>query len=132
MEYIRALAIVFINVAVVEGQPIPFFPAGATAFDPEISVLTTGILNDVQGIVSQDRKYVTINAQPSNSRLIEMRQFPVSQSTGLGFVGLGTVSAAANGATAPAGSNRGVTLRLNAPTATASILFKEGMTRLPD
>src|SRR4051794_35531573 len=70
-------------------QQVPFFTPGATAFDPQVGVVTSGVLNDVQGTVSHDRKYVTINAQPSLSSLVALQKFQFQ--TGGGIVGVGTV-----------------------------------------
>ena len=70
-------------------QRVPFFNAAPTGFDPEISVVNSGALLDAQAVVSDDRKYVTINARPSSSRLLALREFTF-QSAGavpLGFVG---------------------------------------------
>jgi hypothetical protein len=58
-----------------QAQVPPFFNQQAALFDPEISTLTTGVLNDVQATVSADRKYVTMNMRVSNSELVALRQF---------------------------------------------------------
>ena len=71
-------------------QLVPFFNAAPTGFDPEISVVNSGELLDAQVVVSEDRKYVTINARPSSSRLLALREFTFQRGTGaapLGFVG---------------------------------------------
>jgi hypothetical protein len=56
-----------------------FNGGGAFAFDPEISVVNSGALVDAQVVVSDDRKYVTITARPSLSRLQSLNVFPVQQ-----------------------------------------------------
>ena len=65
--------------------------ASATAFDPEISVVNSGVINDVQATVTYDRKHVIITAQPANSALIAMQSFTFQRgavgTTTLGFVG---------------------------------------------
>src|SRR5688572_14752811 len=72
-------------------QRVPFFGGGNTAFDPEISVVNSGDLLDAQVAVSPDLKYVTINARPSSSRLLALREFTFQGQVGagpqLGFVG---------------------------------------------
>src|SRR5687768_1928320 len=74
-----------------QAQRVPFFGGGNTAFDPEISVVNSGDLLDAQVAVSPDLKYVTINARPSSSRLLALREFTFQGQVGagpqLGFVG---------------------------------------------
>ena len=65
----------------------PFFTPGATAFSPEISVVNTGTLNDVQATVSADRRYVTLTMRPQMSELIALQTFPINGPPPLGFVG---------------------------------------------
>src|SRR5436305_12787192 len=70
------------------GQPVPaFFTPGATAFSPELSVVSTGIVQDVQATLSSDRKYVTLTMRPQNSQLIALQNFAVNGPPPLGFVG---------------------------------------------
>jgi hypothetical protein len=64
---------------------VPIF-GGAVAFQPEISVVDTGVLNDVQATVSADMKYVTLNMQVQQSNLLALREFTFEQ-TNVGFVG---------------------------------------------
>jgi hypothetical protein len=122
---IRVLAVGMVVglTGVARGQ-VPFIAPGATAFDPQISVLTTGSLNDVQANVSRDRKYVTITAQPSNSQLLALQSFAFQRAGGgLGFAGGAGGATVATGRAAATG-----------PAATrfeaGSILAREGMTRL--
>ena len=61
------------------GQAVPFFYPGATAFTPEISVVNTGVVNDVQATVSHDRKYVTLTMRPSSSALLALRDYQFQQ-----------------------------------------------------
>lgn len=78
----------------------PFFGGGQAAlFDPEISVVNSGVINDVQAVVSHDRKYVTLNMRPSSTALLALREFSFQQGgRALGFVGGagGTLSVAAS------------------------------------
>jgi hypothetical protein len=69
------------------GQLTPVVGRGATAFDPEISVVNSGVLADAQAVVSHDRRYVTITMGASQSNLIALRPFPVQAVAGNGFVG---------------------------------------------
>lgn len=69
-------------------QNRPFFFGGATAFTPEISIVSTGVINDVQATVSADRKYVTLNMRPQNATLLALRSFTFQTgAAGGGFVG---------------------------------------------
>jgi hypothetical protein len=66
----------------------PFFFGGASAFTPEISIVNSGALLDMQATVSADRKYVTLNARPQTSTLQALRSFNFQQgSNGFGTVG---------------------------------------------
>lgn len=69
------------------GQLTPVVGRGATAFDPEISVVNSGVVADAQAVVSHDRRYVTITMGASQSNLIALRPFPVQAVAGNGFVG---------------------------------------------
>ena len=83
-----ALAALAVLASETRAQPVPaFFTPGATAFSPEISVVSTGIVQDVQATVSYDRKYVTLNMRPQNSQLIALQNFAVNGPPPLGFVG---------------------------------------------
>ena len=106
------LATVFSLAANARGQErVPFFSPVATPFDPEISIVNTGIVSDMQAVVSPDNKYVTINARASNSRLLALKEFTFQRPSAVGFVG-----------TSPSG---GI-----GPVAMPSILDRPGMTRL--
>ena len=67
---------VLMSASVSRAQDPPFNGGGVVAFDPEISVVNSGALLDAQVVVSADRKYVTINARPSLSRLQALNVFP--------------------------------------------------------
>src|SRR5260370_15279250 len=68
---------------------VPFFTPGATAFTPQIDVVNSGVLHDVQAVVSADRKYVTLNMRPQSAELLALREFSFqNQIAGFsGFVG---------------------------------------------
>jgi hypothetical protein len=78
---------------------VPFFSGASTAFEPEISVVNSGEVLDAQAVVSNDRKYVTLNMRASSSRLLALRQFDFATSGTnnrlLGFVGGAGAAAAA-------------------------------------
>jgi len=71
--------VVLVLSSITRGQVPPFNGGGAFAWDPEISVVNSGALLDAQVVVSSDRKYVTINARPSLSRLQALNVFPAQQ-----------------------------------------------------
>lgn len=78
-------------------QAPPFPGGGAGAFDPQIDVVNSGALLDAQVVVSEDRKYVTITARPSLSRLQALNVFPVQQ-VGQGGGGGGGTAGGGGGA----------------------------------
>ena len=115
---------------------VPFFGRGATIFDPEIGVVQSGIVSDVQATVSADRKYVTMTMRATNAQLLSLQEFAFQRgnaaAVGAGFVG----GAGANGAgtTGPGGNAGGASTSLaggrsldQTPT---SILDRPGMTLL--
>ena len=56
----------------------------AAAYDPVISVLTEGIVLDVRPIVSNDRKYVTLELRPSLAELQTIRSIDINAGSGAG------------------------------------------------
>jgi hypothetical protein len=66
----------------------PFFAGGATAFEPQIGIVNTGIVQDLRAVVSHDMKYVTLNMQVQNSNLLALREFTFQKLPPLGVVGL--------------------------------------------
>jgi len=72
-------------------QVPPFINGGGVGiFDPEISVVNSGVILDAQPVVSHDRRYVTINMRPTNTRLLALQSYAVNSpftSAPLGFVG---------------------------------------------
>jgi len=74
----RAYAMVATQTAFVSDlEPIP----DALGFDPTISVITTGVVLDVEGTISSDRRYVTMTLRPSLANLISLTDFEVSGGT---------------------------------------------------
>ena len=65
----------------------PFFGGGVSSFTPEISVVNTGVLNDVQATVSPDRRYVTLTMRPTHSQLLALQEFTINAPLASGFVG---------------------------------------------
>src|SRR5476651_1991748 len=49
----------------------------AAAYNPIISILTSGVVLDVRPIVSNDRKYVTLEMRPSLAQVQTIRQFSI-------------------------------------------------------
>jgi hypothetical protein len=58
--------------AQVIGQPVF---GGGTAFEPEIGVVNSGAVTDVQATVSHDLKYVTLNMRAQNAQLQNLFTF---------------------------------------------------------
>jgi hypothetical protein len=125
-------------------QAPPFFGRGATIFDPEIGVVQSGVLNDVQATVSADRKYVTITTRATNAQLLALREFTFQVGNGApqGFVGGAGGGAAAAGAQAngnqssgnsaggAAGATAGAARSAARGVARPSVLDRPGMTLL--
>lgn len=134
-------------------QPVPFYYAGATSFEPTIGVVNSGGILQTQSVVSDDRKYVTVNMnQAVQSHVVSIEPFAFQMPNGLGYVGgagqttppgagTGTTGAPANRSArqgnqpagrsappdAPAPSHGGTGMFTPAPPP-ASILDKPGMT----
>jgi type II secretory pathway component GspD/PulD (secretin) len=49
----------------------------AAAYDPIMGILTSGVVLDVRPIVSNDRKYVTLEMRPSLAQVQSIRQFSI-------------------------------------------------------
>ncbi len=63
----------------------PIVGTRAALFDPVISVISSGVILDVEGTVSADRRYVTLTARPSLARVLRLRGiFVVSPDGGVG------------------------------------------------
>lgn len=77
----RAYTLVATQTAFVSDlEPIP----DSLGFDPTISVVTTGVVLDVEGTISSDRRYVTMTLRPSLATLISLEDFAIG---GGGVVG---------------------------------------------
>ncbi len=55
----------------------PVVATNSVAFDPEIDVVSSGIVLDVEGTISADRRYVTLTVRPSLAQLTNIRNFVV-------------------------------------------------------
>lgn len=73
----------------------PVVGSSAGAFDPTISTIPTGVVIDVQGVASADRRYVTLTVQTTQSRLSFAQDRTVTGAAGGG----GTVGGNAAGFT---------------------------------
>ena len=85
----------------------PFFGTGAVAFEPEVGFIHAGIMREAQGIVSPDRKYVTLGAQAVAKRDLAFSEFNVQRTSGMGLLG-----------------------RIDQPGHAPSLLDREGITRV--
>jgi hypothetical protein len=110
-----------------------FIGGQAALFEPEIDVVSSGVLLDVQGTVSADRKYVTLNMRPSQSQLLNLFTFEFQRGTGVvqvpaGFVGgVNPVIAGPQGAVIPDRPNAPMRL---IPGNGGAILLTRGITPL--
>lgn len=99
-----------------------FLGGTPTAFTPQISVVSTGTVNDVQATVSADERYVTLTMRPQLSTLLDLRSFTFQQgNTALGFVGIPP----ANGNSAVRANDRQTPWVSARPS--VSILQRQGM-----
>lgn len=57
------------------------FIGGTVGYDPEIDVVSSGAVLDVQATVSADRKYVTLNMRPQVTNVVAIRAFPTVAGT---------------------------------------------------
>jgi type II secretory pathway component GspD/PulD (secretin)/tetratricopeptide (TPR) repeat protein len=73
----RAFVVVATETAYVSDLT-PIVGTNAVAFDPQVGIVQSGVLLDVQATVSADRKYVTLTLRPTLSRLRALVPFPVS------------------------------------------------------
>ncbi|MGA2442038.1 MAG: hypothetical protein ABSH08_13875 [Tepidisphaeraceae bacterium] len=114
------------TIAAADSPPVPFYYATATPMERQIASLPVGVNENVgQAVVSRNRKYVTLNVDPSLLGSASIRTFTY-QKGGLGFVGRGAPPSSAR----PAAGN-GLTPSIPAsPGEIApplSILDKPGM-----
>jgi hypothetical protein len=88
--FLLALGLAFaLGARIAHGQAAPpFFGGPVTAFDTEVSIVDSGALLDVEDVVSNDEKYVTLTVRADNSTVLALKQFQVqSVAAGSGFVG---------------------------------------------
>lgn len=57
-------------------EPVP----DSGGFDITISVVTSGVVLDVEGTISADRRYVTLTLRPSLADVVAIEDFPINQS----------------------------------------------------
>ena len=62
----------------------PQISTAAAAYDPVIAVLTEGVVLDVRPIVSNDRKYVTLELRPSLAEVQAIRSIDINAGSGQG------------------------------------------------
>lgn len=55
----------------------PVVANNAIAFDPEVDVISDGVVLDLEGTISADRRYVTLTARPSLARVRALTPFQV-------------------------------------------------------
>jgi hypothetical protein len=96
MKRICFLAILSISAVALAQQAsppaaVPFFFAGGTTTDAQISIAASGdSLSVSQGVVSHDRKYVTLHMAPQMNSISSIQPFVVSKASPAGFVGSAT------------------------------------------
>ena len=111
----------------------PFYSGGASLFEPEIGIVNSGVVEDAQVIVSHDLKYVTINMQATNTRLLALKEFSFQKGPSVGFVGLTPATPPKSAKVAPGASDwhpqstSAIEIQRNAD---ARILEREGMSRV--
>ena len=79
MRFTIILAAGFLAMALPSAARAQFVGGGASAFEPEIDVVESGIKLDAQATVSADRKYVTLTMRPQNAQLLNLFQFTFQQ-----------------------------------------------------
>ena len=128
-------ALLIVSASIVRAQ-VPVIGNGVSAFSPEISVVNSGVLQDVQATVSSDRRYVTLTMRPQNSQLLGLFEFQFQTAPVIGFVG-GVNFAGGGGArgaaavAAPTGEFGAVNAPMVlAPGKGAVLLRQRGMTRV--
>lgn len=101
-----------------------------TAFTPQIGVVSSGTVSDVQATVSADEKYVTLTMRPQLSTLLDLRSFTFQQgNTALGYVGMPETAPGNAGSATAARNNRQSTPWVSARPS-VSILQRHGMIRV--
>ncbi len=62
----------------------PVVSENAVAFDPTVSVVSTGTVLDVEGTVSADRRYVTLTLRPQITSNVQFFEYAISEAVGVG------------------------------------------------
>lgn len=79
----------------------PVVGSGAGAFDPTIATISTGVVIDITGVASADRRYVTLTIQTTQSKLSFGQDRVVTGAVGggggTGGTGVGTTGGAGGG-----------------------------------
>jgi hypothetical protein len=111
---------------------VPFFGGGATIFDPEIGVVQSGVVNDVQATVSADRKYVTMTMRATSAQLLSLSEFAFQQGNAPAGAGgfVGGAGAAGNGAGGNGAAAGGRGNAAAGAAGRAGVLDRPGMTML--
>lgn len=138
MKIVRCLAWVgVVAVCGAAGAQVvpPFFSGGAASFEPEIGIVQSGVVQDVQAVVSPDRKYVTLNMRVQNTNLLALRDFTFQTSgTGapLGVVGIPAAAASTGGGRSSARSSPSAapSAVATARAANAYLLIRQGILRV--
>ncbi len=60
----------------------PVVSENAVAFDPTVSVVSTGTVLDVEGTVSADRRYVTLTLRPQITSNVQFFEYAIQEITG--------------------------------------------------
>lgn len=100
-------------------------------FEPEIGIVNSGIIHDVQATVSADRKYVTMTYRGQNSQLLALSSFAfqTGSNVGGGLIGGGAGGAAGGAAAAAGGAAGGMNAPVTlSPGAGPRILGQRGLT----
>jgi hypothetical protein len=129
--YFLSLA-TFLLAAPAGAQVVPFFFGGATAFEPQISVVNSGAILDAQAVVSHDMKYVTLNMRPQNTSVLALQAFTFQNGQPLGVVGIPqpAAPAAPGRANAPAFAPNSTSAAEIKRVADSWVLEREGMFRV--
>jgi hypothetical protein len=105
---------------------------GGALFEPEISVVNSGVVMDSQATVSADRKYVTLTMRTQQSQLLDLQTFNFQNfGNGMGGIvgGVNPVIAGPNGTMIAIPQQPNAPMRV-APGNGGAILLKRGITPL--
>lgn len=133
-----ALAALVAACGVAPAQAVPpFFSPGVASFEPEIGIVQSGVVQDVQAVVSPDRKYVTLNMQVQNTNLLALHDFTFQTAptaAPLGVAGIPAPPAATSGRRRSSSSVTPSTPSAiaTARAANAFLLLRQGTFRVGD